>query len=90
MNAADNEAMRKHEENCLMRRQAISLEELEHEAQIIFPAGSLPDETDPIRFTTRENRRGPVARPQNVGSASDLAAELILSAERYLKFCRTK
>jgi hypothetical protein len=55
MKAAElREAIKRHEQFCVAVGQNLSLAELREMAQTVFPAGSLPDESNPIEFTTRE------------------------------------
>jgi hypothetical protein len=55
MKAAEiREVIKQHEERCVAMGQALSLAELKVIAQTVFPAGTLPDESDPVEFTTRE------------------------------------
>jgi hypothetical protein len=55
MKAAElREIIKQHEQRCVAIGQNLSLPELRLMAQTIFPAGTLPDESNPIEFTTRE------------------------------------
>jgi hypothetical protein len=55
MKAAEiREIIKQHEQKCVAMGQNLSLAELKVMAQTVFPAGILPDESDPIEFTTRE------------------------------------
>jgi hypothetical protein len=55
MKAAEfREAIKRHEQFCVAIGQNLSLAELRVMAQTVFPAGTLPDESTPIEFTTRE------------------------------------
>jgi hypothetical protein len=55
MKAAEmREVIRQHEQYCVAMGQNLSLAELKLMAETVFPAGTLPDESDPIDFTTRE------------------------------------
>jgi hypothetical protein len=55
MKAAEiREAIKWHEERCVAMGQNLSLAELKRMAQTVFPAGTLPDESNPIDFTNRE------------------------------------
>jgi hypothetical protein len=48
------EAIKRHEQRCVAMGQNLPLADLELMAQTVFPAGSLPNETDPVEFTIRE------------------------------------
>jgi hypothetical protein len=48
------EAIKRHDEFCVAIGQNLSLAELRVMAQTVFPVGTLPDESNPIEFTTRE------------------------------------
>jgi hypothetical protein len=48
------EVIKQHEQRCIAIGQSLPLAELKLMAQTIFPAGTLPDESNPIEFTTRE------------------------------------
>lgn len=55
MKAAEmREAIQQHERYCVAMGQSLPLDELRLMAQTMFPAGTLPDESDPIGFTSRE------------------------------------
>lgn len=55
MKAAElREVIRQHEERCVAMGQSLPLGELKLMAQTMFPAGTLPEESNPIKFTTRE------------------------------------
>jgi hypothetical protein len=55
MKAAElREIIKQHEQRCVAMGQNLSLAELKLMAQTVFPMGSLPDESTPIEFTTRE------------------------------------
>jgi hypothetical protein len=55
MKAAElREIIKQHEQRCVAMGQNLSLAELKLIAQTVFPAGTLPDESNPIEFTTRE------------------------------------
>jgi hypothetical protein len=55
MKAAElQEVIRQHEERCVAIGQSLPLAELKVMAQTVFPAGTLPEESNPIEFTTRE------------------------------------
>jgi hypothetical protein len=53
--AAEERAVLKADEEAIRERcHRFSLEEMEDIARVVFPAGTLPDESDPIKFTARE------------------------------------
>jgi hypothetical protein len=55
MKAAEiREAIKWQEERCVAMGQSLSLAELRRMAQTVFPAGTLPSESNLIEFTTRE------------------------------------
>jgi hypothetical protein len=55
MKAAEIEkTIKQYEQKCVAIGQNLPLAELRLMAQDVFPKGSLPDESDPIEFTTRE------------------------------------
>jgi hypothetical protein len=55
MKAAEmREVMERYERYRVAMGQSLPLDELKLIAQTMFPAGSLPDESDPIGFTNRE------------------------------------
>jgi hypothetical protein len=55
MNAVEiRETIKQHEQRCVAIGQNLSLAELKLMVQTVFPAGTLPDESSPIEFTTRE------------------------------------
>jgi hypothetical protein len=55
MKAAElREVIRQHEEKCVAIGQSLPLAELKLMAQTMFPAGTLPEESNPIEFTNRE------------------------------------
>ena len=55
MKAAEiREVIKQHEQRCVAMGQSLSSAELKLMAQTVFPAGTLPEESTPIEFTTRE------------------------------------
>jgi hypothetical protein len=55
MKAAEiRELIKQHEQRCVAIGQSLSLAELKLMAQTVFPAGTLPGESNTIEFTTRE------------------------------------
>jgi len=55
MKAAElRETIKRHEQFCVAIGQNLPLAELKLMAQTMFPAGTLPDESNPIEFTNRE------------------------------------
>jgi hypothetical protein len=48
------EAIKRYEQRCVAMGQNLPLAELKLMAQTVFPAGSLPNESDPIDFAIRE------------------------------------
>jgi hypothetical protein len=55
MKAAElRKVIKQHEQRCVAIGQSLSSAELKLMAQTVFPAGTLPDESNPIEFTTRE------------------------------------
>jgi hypothetical protein len=48
------QAIKRHEQRCVAMGQNLPLADLKLMAQTVFPAGSLPNESDPIEFTIRE------------------------------------
>jgi len=55
MKAAElREVIKQHEQRCVAMGQNLSVAQLTLMAQTVFPAGTLPDESNPVEFTTRE------------------------------------
>ena len=46
--------MKEYEESCIKMGQSLSTEKLERMARIMFPTGTLPEDSDPPTFTARE------------------------------------